>query len=146
VNNAKFNSLAEVEYLPALRHFQETLSRAFQEPAARPWTPAVDIFETENEVTLKMDVPEVELADIQIRLENEVLTVSGDRKWVGQASDKGYHRIERSYGAFARTFTLPKTVNAEQVRAELKNGVLIITLPKKELAKPRIIKVDATAN
>jgi HSP20 family protein len=93
-----------------------------------------------------MDIPEVELKDVDIRLENHTLTVKGERKFENLADSKAYHRIERSYGTFARTFTLPDTVDTEKVRADYKNGVLAIVLPKKEIAKPRTIKVEINNN
>jgi HSP20 family protein len=106
----------------------------------------VDILETENELVLKMDLPDVELKDVDIRLENQSLTVKGERKFENRQDSKAYHRIERSYGTFARTFTLPDTLDTENVRADYKNGVLNITLPKKEVAKPRTIKVEISNN
>jgi HSP20 family protein len=139
----KFAPYNDVEDMPAVRALQDTVNRFFNDPGVRPWTPAVDILETENELLLKMDVPEVKLDDIQINLENQTLTVKGERKFEQQAG-RGYHRIERSYGAFARSFTLPATVDTEQVRADYRSGVLTITLPKKEMAKPRQIRVQAT--
>jgi HSP20 family protein len=119
------------------------VNRFFQEPGLRPWTPPVDILETENELLLKMDVPDISLKDVEIRMENDTLTVKGERKFE-QPQGKGYHRIERSYGTFARSFTLPNTVDSEHVRADYKHGVLTITLPKKEVAKPRTIRVEIT--
>jgi HSP20 family protein len=112
-------------------------------PAAgnRPWTPAVDIFEDENQVVLKADLPDVDQKDIEVKLENGTLTLKGERKFESQENRKGYHRLERSYGAFIRYFTLPESVNPEAVKAEYKNGVLNITLPKKEIAKPKTIQV-----
>lgn len=124
-----------------LRLFEDTVNRLFADNTARPWTPSVDIFETENELVLKADVPEVELKDIDIQIENGTLTLKGQRKFEGEKNGKGYHRIERSYGVFARSFSLPETVDAEKVSADYKNGVLSVTLPKKELAKPRTVKV-----
>jgi HSP20 family protein len=137
----KFKPFADVDDMPAIRNLQDTFNRLF-EPSLRPWTPAVDIVESENEMLLKMDVPDVELKDIEIRLENDTLTIKGERKFEAEADRKGYHRIERSYGAFARSFTLPNTLDTEHVRADYRNGVLRVTLPKKELAKPRSIKVE----
>lgn len=139
----KFSPFADVDEMPAMRHLQDTLSRFLNEPSIRPWSPAVDILETENELLLKMDVPDINLKDVDIRLENETLTVSGERKFE-QPQGKGYHRIERSYGAFARSFTLPNTVDTEKVRADYKQGVLTVTLPKKEVAKPRSVKIEVS--
>lgn len=142
----KFSPFSDVDDMPAMRHFQDTLNRFFNEPNTRPWSPPVDILETENELLLKMDVPDVELKDVDIRLENDTLTIKGDRKFEQQAQSKGYHRIERNYGAFARSFTLPNTVDTEKVHADYKNGVLTVILPKKEIAKPRSIKVEISDN
>lgn len=128
------------------RFFVDTMNRLFAtDPAARPWTPAVDILETENELILKADVPEVKLEDIDIRIENGTLTVKGERKFEKTENGKGFHRIERGYGAFARAFNLPETVDAEKVKADYKAGVLNIVLPKKEIAKPRAVKVEVHA-
>ena len=142
-NLLKFAPFTDLEDMPSVRALQESVNRLFSEPGVRPWTPAVDILENENELLLKMDIPEVKLEDIQINLENQTLTVKGERKFEHQNS-LGYHRIERSYGSFARSFTLPATVNTENVKADYKAGVLTITLPKKEMAKPRQIKVLAS--
>ena len=128
---------------PTLRSFEDAISQLLNEPTtARPWTPAVDIRETENALIVKADLPEVDEKDIDIRIENGTLALKGERKFEKDETGKGgYHRIERSYGTFARYFTLPETVDAEKVSAEFKNGVLTVTLPKKETAKPRTIKV-----
>lgn len=142
----KYGPFNDVDDMPGFRQIQDTLNRFLTEPNSRPWTPAVDILETENDLILKMDVPEVELKDVDIRLENHTLTVKGERKFENLADSKAYHRIERSYGSFARTFTLPDTVDTEKVRADYKNGVLSITLPKKEVAKPRTVRVEINNN
>jgi HSP20 family protein len=111
--------------------------------AARPWSPSVDIFETENELVLKADLPEVKLEDIEVRVENQTLTVKGERKFERDETNRGYHRIERSYGVFERSFTVPATVDADKVGADYKNGVLTVKLPKKEAAKPRQVKIES---
>ena len=140
-----FNS--EVDDLSAgLRLFQDSLSRLWGEPASRPWTPAVDIYETQNELVLKADVPDVDPKNVGIQLENGTLTLKGERKFEQQQNGKGFHRIERSYGSFVRAFSLPDTVEAENVKADYKNGVLTITLPKKDVAKPRSINVEVSSN
>jgi len=131
-----------VDELPGIRNIQDAVNRFF-EPGTRPWTPPVDILETENELLLKMDVPEISLKDVDIRLDNDTLTVKGERKFE-PAQGKGYHRIERSYGTFARSFTLPNMVDTERVRADYRNGVLTVTLPKKDVAKPRTIRVEVS--
>lgn len=125
------------------RNFEDTFNRFFNEsPAARPWTPAVDIVENENELVLTADVPGVALENIDINIEDGALTVSGERKFENEKTDGGYHRIERSYGSFKRVFTLPESVDTEKVTAGHENGVLKVVLPKKETAKPRSIKVN----
>jgi len=132
----------ETDDLPTgLRLFQDSVSRLLSETGVRPWTPGVDIVETANDLVLKADVPGIEMKDIDIRLENGTLTIKGERKFEKDDKTSGYHRIERSYGSFARTFALPDTVDAERVEAAYKDGVLTITIPKKEMAKPRSIKV-----
>jgi HSP20 family protein len=114
----------------------------FSEPNTRPWSPAVDIVENENDLVLKADVPGIEPNDIDIRMENGTLTIKGERKFENNPTDQGYHRIERSYGSFARSFALPDSIDPEKVKAEFKNGVLAVILPKKEVAKPRAVKVE----
>jgi len=112
------------------------------EPRAnRPWSPAVDIFESEDALTLKADLPDVRIEDIDVRVEHQTLILRGQRKFEKEENVKGYHRIERSYGEFVRNFAVPSTVDTDKVQADYKNGVLTITLPKKEAAKPRQVKV-----
>lgn len=145
----KFSPFAnELDEFPSgLRLFQDSLSRLFSEPASRPWTPAVDISETENELVLKADLPEVDPKDVGIQLENHTLILKGERKFeMEKEGHKGFHRIERSYGKFVRAFTLPDTVEGSAVKADYKNGVLTVTLPKKEVAKPRTINVEISNN
>jgi HSP20 family protein len=135
----------EFDDFPAgLRVFQDSLSRLFSEPASRPWSPAVDIFENENELVLKADLPEVDAKNVGIQIENGTLTLKGERQFEEQRNGKAYHRIERGYGAFVRAFTLPETVDAEKVKADFKAGVLTVTLPKKEVAKPRTVNIEVT--
>ena len=142
----RYNPFAEIEDT-GLRLFQDAVARLVNEPSSRPWTPSVDVLETKNELVIKADVPGLEMKDIEILLENGTLTIKGERKFEEHKEEKGgYHRTERSYGSFARYFTLPDTVDAERVKAEYKNGVLSVTLPKKELAKPRSIKVELNNN
>jgi HSP20 family protein len=143
----RYNPFADLETFPAgLRVFQDTVNRLFSEPNTRPWVPPVDIKETENELIFKADVPDIDMKDIDVRMENGTLTVRGERKFESQDGTGGWHRVERSYGTFERVFTLPDTVNTEGVKADYKNGVLTITLPKKEVAKPRQIKVELSKN
>jgi HSP20 family protein len=137
----------ELEDFPTgLRLFQDSISRLFSEPASRPWSPAVDIYETENELVLKADLPEVDPKNVGIQVENGTLTLKGERKFEQEKNGKGFHRIERSYGSFVRAFSLPDTVDAEHVKADYKSGVLTVTVPKKEVAKPRTINVEVNNN
>jgi HSP20 family protein len=138
---------AEVEDFPVgVRLFQDSLSRLFSEPASRPWSPAVDIYENENELVLKADVPEVDPKNLGIQIENGTLTLKGERKFEEQNTGKGFHRVERSYGSFVRAFSLPETIDGEKVKADYKNGVLTVTIAKKEVAKPRTINVEISNN
>jgi HSP20 family protein len=125
-----------------LRLFEDAVTRLVSEPrAARPWSPPVDIFENENELVLKADIPDIKAEDIDIQVENQTLTVKGRRNFEQQSEKGGYHRIERSYGSFVRTFSVPSTVESDKVAANYNNGVLTVTLPKKETAKPRQVKI-----
>jgi|SRR5271156_670577 len=144
----KYNPFVDTDEFPTgLRVFQDTINRLLSDQTAtRPWAPAVDILETENELVLKADVPGVDLKDIDIQLENGTLTLRGERKFEKDENNKGFHRMERSYGSFARYFSVPDTVDAEHVHAEFNNGVLSVTLPKKEIAKPKTIKVQVNNN
>src|SRR5260221_10631465 len=132
-------------HFPAsFRNFEDAITRRLlSEPrGARPWSPSVDIYETENELVLRADLPDVKLEDIEVRVENQTLTLKGERKFEEDQSVRGYHRIERSYGTFTRSFTVPATVDSDKVAAEFKNGVLTVTLPKKEAAKPRQVNIE----
>src|SRR5712692_5413486 len=143
----KYASFPEQEEFPVgLQLFQDTMSRLLSEPSSRPWSPAVDIFETENELVLKADVPEIEMKDIDVQLENGTLTLKGERKFGHEQNGRGYHRIERGYGSFVRAFTLPDSVDVDKVKAEYKSGVLTVTLAKKEVAKPKTIRVEINNN
>jgi HSP20 family protein len=106
------------------------------------FSPAVDVYEDEHNVTLKIEVPGIDEKDIDVRLENNTLTVHGDRKIEKEEKEENYRRVERQYGSFTRTFTLPTTVDSEKVSASYDKGVLKITLPKKAEAKPKQIKVN----
>jgi HSP20 family protein len=139
-------SLSHFDPLANLRLFEDAFSRLLNEPHSnRPWSPAVDIFETENELVLKADLPDVEQKDIDVRIENQTLTISGERKFAKEETGKGYHRIERSYGSFNRSFAVPQLFDTEHIAAAYKNGVLTVKLPKKEAAKPKQIKVEVSA-
>ena len=144
----RYNPFADTDEFPnGLRLFQDTVSRLLSEQGGtRPWVPPVDILETENALVLKADLPDVDMKNVDIQIENGTLTLKGERKFEKDENTKGFHRIERSYGSFARYFTLPETVETENVRADYSNGVLTVTLPKKEIAKPKSIKVQVSNN
>jgi len=128
----------------SFRTFEDAVARMLNEPrGARPWSPSVDIYENENELVLEADLPDVKLEDIEVRVENQTLTLKGERKFEKNQNSRGYHRIERSYGTFVRSFSVPASVDAEKVVAEYKSGVLTVKLPKKEAAKPRQVKIEA---
>jgi len=146
----KYSPFNGLETFPGL--FEDTMNRFFATPAAitqapgnvRPWIPAVDIRETENELVVKADMPDMKFEDINVHMENGTLTLKGERKFESDKQEGGWHRVERSYGTFERAFALPDSVNPEGVKAEYKNGVLTVTLPKKEIAKPRQVKVQVS--
>ena len=109
------------------------------------WTPAVDIYETDGALVLKAELPDVRREDIDVNIENHTLTLRGARKLDDQIREEQFHRIERSYGAFVRQFSLPTTVDSAKIAAEYKNGVLTVRLPLREEAKPRSVKIDVAA-
>ena len=136
-----------------LNTLQERLNRLFQDSYARgadelmtagSFVPAVDVYEDEHAITLKVEAPGIEQKDIDIRVENNTLTVRGERKFEQEEKEENFHRIERRYGAFARSFTLPNTVDTDKVTAEYENGVLRIQLAKRAEAKPKQIKVSVS--
>jgi HSP20 family protein len=139
-------SLSHFDPLANIRLFEDAFTRLLSEPQTnRPWSPAVDIFETENDLVFQADLPAIEQDSIDVRIENQTLTIAGERKFGKEDAGKGYHRIERSYGKFVRNFSLPAEYSTDQIGATYQNGVLTVTLPKKETAKPRQIKVEYKA-
>ncbi|HZS05174.1 MAG TPA: Hsp20/alpha crystallin family protein [Blastocatellia bacterium] len=110
------------------------------------WVPSVDIHEGENEIVLEADLPGLKPGDFEVSVENYVLTLKGERRFEKQSEGDNYHRVERSYGSFTRSFTLPSTVNVDNVHAEFKDGVLRLTLPKREEVKPRQIRINVAAD
>jgi HSP20 family protein len=122
------------------QHFEHPYEETQGTGAA--WSPLVDIFESNDGITLKVELPEVDANDVDIQLEGNALTLRGERKLENVDKQEGYHRVERSYGAFSRRFTLPSTVETGNVTAQSRDGVLRIFLPKKAETKPRQIKVQ----
>ncbi len=127
------------------RLFRDVLDRTSEQSSLTAWAPAVDIYETEQELVVKADLPDVDPKDLDINVESNILTIRGERKFEKKVNEDNYLRVERSYGSFARSFTLASTVNAEAIKAEYQNGVLTLTLPKREEAKPKKIKVSVGA-
>lgn len=107
------------------------------------YLPPVDILETDREITMKVDLPGIEAKDVSLSVENNVLTFKGERRAEKEIKKENYHRMERAYGNFSRSFTLPAYIDTEKVKADFKNGLLTITLPKKEVAKGRTVEVNA---
>ena len=106
------------------------------------WAPAVDIYEQGTDIVLKAELPGVDPKNVDIRLENNVLSLRGQRRLEGEVKRESYHRVERSYGAFSRSFTLPTVVDQGSIKAEFKDGLLRLTLPKREEAKPKQIQIN----
>jgi len=127
------------------RLFEGTFPRRADQSALTSWAPAVDIYETENELVVKADLPDVNEKDIDVRVENNTLTVRGERKFDEKTEKDNYLRVERTYGSFSRSFSLPNTVNNEAIKADYKNGVLTVTLPKRAESKPKQVKVNVTS-
>jgi HSP20 family protein len=124
------------------RLFNESFDRSSQDGSLTTWAPAVDIFETEHELVVKADLPDVKPEDLDIRVENNILTIRGERKFEKKITEDKYLRVERSYGSFSRSFSLANTVHTEAIKADYKDGVLTLSIPKREEAKPKQIKVQ----
>jgi HSP20 family protein len=126
------------------RIFGDGMGRTGEESNLTPWAPAVDIYETENELVVKADLPDVK--DLDVRVENNILTIRGERKFETQGHEKvnenNYLRIERFYGSFSRSFSLASSVNSDAIKADYHDGVLTLSIPKTEEAKPKQIKVN----
>lgn len=147
--------MAIVRWADPFREFaslQDRINRVFSEAQSRTdeglmtsgnWAPLVDIYQNgDNEVVLKAELPEVKREDIDVTVENGTLTLRGERKFSNEVKEEHYHRVERRYGTFSRSFSLPPKVDSTKVAADYKDGVLTVRLPLREEAKPRQIKVD----
>ncbi|HEV2492280.1 MAG TPA: Hsp20/alpha crystallin family protein [Terriglobia bacterium] len=128
------------------RLFNETFRGLFgeTESGTQTWAPAVDIYESDQNLVLKAELPGFDPKEVEVRVEDGTLYLKGERKFESDVKKENYHRIERSYGSFTRTFSLPSSINAENVTAEYKDGVLTLTMPKKEEAKPKTIKIQVS--
>ena len=145
-----------VRYDRDLRTLQEELNRLFSTNLTRAfddegigrgaWAPSVDIYENKDHIVLEAELPGMKQEDFDLSIENNVITLRGERKFEKTDENDNYHRVERSYGAFTRSFTLPQTVSAEGATAEYNNGVLRVTLPKREETKSRRIQVTGAGS
>ena len=120
----------------------DMVGRTSEESNLTPWAPAVDIYETEHELVVKADLPEVDPQDLDIRVENNILTIRGERKFDNKVDEENYLRVERAYGSFSRSFSLANSVKSDAIKADYQNGVLTLSIPKREEAKPNQIKVN----
>ena len=121
--------------------FEEPLLRGTEEWPMKAWVPPCDIFETDKALVMKFELPEVKKEDVEVKLEQNVLTLRGERKFEEKTDRENYHRVERHYGEFMRSFNVPLYVDATKINAEFRDGVLTITLPKNEEARPKQINV-----
>jgi HSP20 family protein len=126
------------------RLFSTNLTRGFGEEGIGrgAWIPSVDIFENKDQIVLEAELPGMKREDFDLTIENNVITLRGERRFEKQDDTDNYHRVERSYGSFTRSFTLPQSVSADGATAEYANGVLRVTLPKREEAKSRRIQIS----
>jgi len=148
------NSITRWDPFRNISSLQEQVNRLFESSlpdrgdnsALTTWAPAVDIYETENELVLKADLPDINEKDLDVRVENNMLTIRGERKFQQEVKEENYLRVERAYGTFSRSFSLPNTINTEAIKAEYKNGVLALVLPKRAESKPKQVKINVSSN
>jgi len=148
------NTITRWDQSRGLTSLQDQVNRLFEDNFTRDrsghadlatWAPPVDIYETENELVVKVDLPDLQEKDIDVRVENNMLTIRGERKF-DEVNEDNYLRVERAYGSFMRSFSLPNTVSSENIRAEYRNGVLTLHMAKLEESKPKQIKISVSAN
>jgi HSP20 family protein len=125
------------------RLFEDSLANKGEDKdfMASNWAPAVDIYETGNELVLTAEVPGIDEKDIEIKIEDDTLTLKGERKFEKETKEENFHRIERSYGSFFRAFALPNSIDTDRIQAEFENGVLKIVMPKRQELKPKTVKI-----
>jgi HSP20 family protein len=149
------NAIAQWDPFRGLTTLQDQVNRLFDGAFAQgrtgqadlaTWAPAVDIYEGQNELLAKVDLPGIDEKDIDIRLENNTLTIRGERKFEKSVNEENYLRVERAYGSFTRTFSLPNTVNPEGINASYKSGVLTVHMPKREESKPKQVRINVASN
>jgi HSP20 family protein len=145
-----FRNLFSADPLREMFDLQRSINQLFDDSVGKSsrdgialstWIPAVDVYEDENSFLIKAELPEVNKDDVKVNLHDNTLSISGERRFENEQKRDGYHRVERSYGEFYRSFTLPPNVNTDAINAQFKDGVLRLTLPKKEEAKPKQISV-----
>jgi HSP20 family protein len=148
------NTITRWDQSRGLTSLQDQVNRLFEDNFTRDrsghadlaaWAPPVDIYETENELVLKVDLPDLQDKDIDVRVENNMLTIRGERKF-DDVNEENYLRVERAYGSFMLSFSLPNTVSSENIHAEYRNGVLTLHMAKLEESKPKQIKISVSAN
>lgn len=149
------STITRWEPFRGLNTLQDQVNRLFEDTVNRgrstqsdlaAWAPTVDIYEAENDLVVKADLPGLDEKDIDVRVENNTLTIRGERKFEKEVNEDNYLRVERTYGAFTRSFSLPNTVNTEAIHAEYHNGVLTVRLPKREETKPKQVKINVGTN
>lgn len=149
------NTMSRWDPFRGLTSLQDQVNRLFEDTAHQgrtnqadlaTWAPAADIYETENELVAKFDLPDVKESDIDIRVENNTLAIRGERKFEKEVNEDSYLRIERAFGTFTRSFSLPNIVKVDSIRANLQSGVLTIRMPKREEAKPKQIRINVSAD
>ena len=140
------------DLLASQREFDRLFRGAFSpalsegELSTRTWAPPVDIYENGDSLVLKAELPGINPDEVEIRVEDNTLYLKGERKFEKEVKEQNYHRVERSYGTFTRSFSLPNSIDADKVAANFKDGVLTLTMPKKEEAKPKTIKINVSKN
>jgi HSP20 family protein len=149
------NTITRWDQSRGLTSLQDQLNRLFEDSFTRDrsghadlatWAPPVDIYETENELVVKADLPDLQDKDIDVRVENNTLTIRGERKFEKDTNEDNYLRVERAYGSFMRSFSLPNTVSSDSIQAEYRNGVLTLHMAKREESKPKQIKITVSGN
>lgn len=145
-------SIIKYDPFRELRGLQDEMNRLFMSNFSRggesdlmrgAWSPQVDIFENKDQIVLEAELPGMKPEDVEISIENNVLTLRGERRFEKKDDSDNFHRVERSYGTFTRSFTLPPTVSSDRAEAEFENGILRLTLAKREEAKPRRIEIKS---
>jgi HSP20 family protein len=147
---ARYGQLSRWEPLHDIMSLQNELSRLFGTSsnvvsAQGSWMPSLDVYEAEDRFVINVDLPGVRPDDIDVTLDQNMLTVKGERRFEQKVDQDNYHRVERTYGAFHRTLSLPSQVDADGIQAEFRDGVLEVVVPKEEVARPRKIKVGEGA-